>query len=81
MFDAYTFFTDEEPEERFIHKGRHWFGRPSTRQHTLAQQATPHQIGYPAAGGISESRCDQLLVEYQSYTPLFKKLIQHIAPQ
>ena len=29
MFDAYTFFTDEEPDSKFIHKGRHWFGKPS----------------------------------------------------
>jgi len=32
LFDAYQFFTEEEPEERFIHKNRHWFGKPSLRQ-------------------------------------------------
>ena len=31
MFDAYTYFTDEEPAQHIIHKGRHWFGRPSVR--------------------------------------------------
>lgn len=31
MFDSYTYFTDEEPQQHFIHKGRHWFGRPSLR--------------------------------------------------
>lgn len=37
FFDSNTFFTDEEPEHKFIHKGRHWFGKPSQRQN-------PHNI-------------------------------------
>jgi palmitoyltransferase len=34
MFDAYTYFTEDEPAQHIIHKGRHWFGRPSQRQFT-----------------------------------------------
>ena len=45
LFDAYTYFTEEEPEDRVIHKGKHWFGKPSTRQHALAQSTVSHRSG------------------------------------
>ena len=40
MFDSYTYFTDEEPQQHFIHKGRHWFGRPSLRNFNQQAQTS-----------------------------------------
>jgi hypothetical protein len=44
LFDAFTYFTEEEPDQRFMHKGRCWFGKPSTRQTGLAQSVS-HRSG------------------------------------
>lgn len=60
MFDAYTFFTEEEPESKFIHKGRHWFGKPSQRQNPV---------------NLSQGNdIEQLLIDNQQFQPLFNKL-------
>lgn len=42
LFDCYTYYTDEEPQQHLIHKGRHWFGTPSGR--TLNQQPSTSHI-------------------------------------
>ncbi len=61
MFDSYTFFTEDEPQQHFIHKGRHWFGRPSLR----IQNDPPNSI---------EHRADSFITEPPQQAGLVKKI-------
>ena len=74
MFDSYTYFTEEEPAQHFIHKGRHWFGHPSMRQ-MPGNQSMHSQQAQPFSNVSVEARADQVLAENQSHAPLFRKLV------
>ncbi len=66
MFDSYTFFTEDEPQQHFIHKGRHWFGRPSLRQEQ------PNNTDY---------RADSFIQEHPQQAALVKKITSLLSNQ
>ena len=55
MFDSYTYFTIEEPMQHFIHKGRHWFGKPALRNNEIQHSARQSLDAY------ADQRCDAFL--------------------
>ena len=80
MFDSYTYFTEEEPAQHIIHKGRHWFGHPSMRQ-MGGNQSMHSQQAHPFSNASVDARADQVLAENQSHAPLFRKLVQQLSPK